>query len=89
MIPDDKPLTHAEMDRLIEEEAHRAVAGAIRRPSNVRPANATPDHEVAFALGDVKRAAKSAAALGATLEELINAVEDGESAARLRASSPS
>lgn len=64
----------SDLSKSIQRDADRAVAGARRKPCNGLPANPSNDHRVAFALGDVRRAAENAARLGATDEELEDAV---------------
>lgn len=72
-----KTLTDKEVSRLIRQSADAAVADGVghRRPVNALPGRPTTDHKVAFALGYVRDAAKGAIEEGATLSELMNAVE--------------
>ena len=65
-------MTDAEFSAMLRADADRAIAGGIgnRRPCPCLPANPSPDHEVAYALYDLREAAKHAHAAGATESEV-------------------
>lgn len=74
----------AEFSALLRADADRAVADGVgnRRPCPCLPADATDDHRVAYALYDLKCAAKAAFELGATQGEVEATCDAGRRSAK-------
>lgn len=71
--------SEAEFSALLQADADRAVADGVgyRRPCACLPARPTTDNQVAYALYDVKMAARRAFEMGATEGEIASACESG------------
>lgn len=76
-----RTLSSSEFSALLQEDADRAIAGGegSRRPCSCLPARPSRDHRVAFALGDVRDAARHAYEEGATDSEIERACALGRS----------
>ena len=81
-MPDNAriPTDPAAFSALLRADADRAMSGGIgyRRAVPCLPADPSPDHEVAYALHDVREAAARAYAAGATQGEVEATCEAGK-----------